>query len=37
MMVITYSFGLAPFFDRIGAIFDHLVKSSCRRRGSLLS
>ena len=26
MMVITYSFGLALFFDRIGAVFDHLVK-----------
>ena len=37
MMVITYSFGLAPFFDRIGAIFDHLVKSPCCLRGSLLS
>lgn len=37
MMVITYSFYLAPFFDRIGAIFNHLVKSPCRRWGSLLS
>ncbi len=33
MMVITYSFGLAPFFDRIGAIFDRLVKSPCLQYG----
>ena len=33
MMVITDSFCLALFFDRIGAIFDRLVKSPCLQYG----